>query len=137
MFRMLGLPSLLLFVSCSSNKTLTPEERRSALHSATSLAAESSAFLAYASLGKATEAFASGHIEYLRQETGRCGQELGSPAADSTDDAASIEAREQMQTLADTLARAKLRLQDRAALKAAHDRAEDIRKALESLNPPQ
>lgn len=65
------LPLCLLVVSCSKPKTISQQELRSDLLSATSLASESELFMAQLQENRTTKIFAKAHIHYLHEEATR------------------------------------------------------------------
>jgi hypothetical protein len=127
--------SLALLTSCSRSEPLRRKELSSALHSAASLAAETSFFIAYVSENRATEAYATAHMGYLKQEADRLRQDFsltGTPSAPAL-----RRAGEQVQALENLLADATFHTHDRAVLAAARRQADEIRTSLETLASSQ
>ena len=66
----------LVLASCSRSKTVSRQELRSDLIAAVSLASETELFIGQLLEGRATPAFARGHLDYLRQEATRAADTL-------------------------------------------------------------
>jgi hypothetical protein len=71
-----------VFTSCAGRKTLRPDELRSDLGAAVSLAAETQLFIAQMENDHGTRAFAVGHLGYLRDEALRSAKELREAQSD-------------------------------------------------------
>jgi hypothetical protein len=78
--------ALAALLSCSRQKPLSRDELQSKLRSAESIAAETGTFIDYVQHGRATNPYATGHIEYLSSELSRIAKELHDslPPADAS-----------------------------------------------------
>ncbi len=65
-----------LLAGCSHNQSIDPEELKSAATELTSIAAEAELFANFVAQGHATNAYAKGHPEYLRQQSKDLHQEF-------------------------------------------------------------
>lgn len=68
--------ALAALTSCPHQKPISRDELQSKLRSAASVAAEASTFLTYVRQQRATDQYASGHIQYLSSELDRTAKEL-------------------------------------------------------------
>lgn len=125
----------LAFASCGGPKTMRPDELRSDIRSAVSLAAETNLFITQMQNDRGTHSFAAGHLGYLRDETLRSAKEL----RDSQADPAVAESVGTCIAQLDSLVREIAILQDKAevndinALLPSRARVADIHDALSSL----
>jgi hypothetical protein len=94
---------ILSLASCSSQKTISPQDLRSKLTMATSLAAESEAFLDVVAQGRSTATFAIGHAQYLSAAARRLVHELDKPAADANLEHVRQDCRDELSQLARAL----------------------------------
>jgi hypothetical protein len=70
------------FASCARPKTMTPDQLRSDIRSALSLATETQLFVAQIQNARAPRAFAAGHLAYLGDEARRSARELRESQSD-------------------------------------------------------
>ncbi len=125
-----------LFVGCSQRKAITPDQLRSAIRQARSLAAESELFVDFVLQGSATQTYAEGHAAYLEEQ-------IQDSAAQLTGDAAEPDTRKSLRIcraallrLARELSRVQAAIRDPQALVAARSSIAGIREDLDTAGRP-
>jgi hypothetical protein len=124
----------LTLISCSRPKTISREELHSDLLAAISLASETELFINQLQDGRATSAFAEGHLAYLHQEASRSANELRRARADEPMAGALENGRTQLDSLSTMLADLKAKSDNKESLSASRQQAAKIRMNLEHVN---
>ena len=93
----------LALTCCSHQKPISRDELKSKLRSASSIAAETTAFVDYVRQQRATEHYAKGHLEYLRSELAHTSQELRDSPPPAGAEAQTTECHKQVDALAAAL----------------------------------
>ena len=122
----------LVLASCSRSKTVSRQELRSDLVAAVSLASETELFIGQLLEGRATPAFARGHLDYLRQEATRAADALREAHAGEGMSGQLESCRAQMAALALLLAGHRAEATDK--LSDDRQQARRIRLVLEQAN---
>ena len=124
----------LVLASCSRSKTVSRQELRSDLVAAVSLASETELFIGQLLEGRATPAFARGHLDYLRQEATRAADTLREAHAGEGMAGQLESCRAQMAALALLLAGLENRAEATDKLSDDRQQARRIRLVLEQEN---
>lgn len=129
---MVLLPALsLLVMSCSQQKTISREELRSNLRSATSIANETELSIDFVMRKQVTHNFAAGHFRYLGQELAKSTKEFASLRPERGLEQNLKNSGTQLDALAGTLQRIPSEIGDPQALTASKKQVGAIRRALE------
>jgi hypothetical protein len=123
--------SLLLLAGCAGKKTITPDELRSQIGSAISLASETETFLDYVRQHRSTRPYSAGHLNYLADEADRASQDLQKSVPPANAEQQFQTCLTQLRELVKQLTAVRSSLDNRDALAVATTRITHIRKALE------
>lgn len=124
----------LLLTSCSRHKTVTPEELRSHLLSAISVATEAEIFIDYIRANRVTRNYAHGHINYLADQLERSSQELQAGVPDTISEEKLRMCRLDLDALNGQLGVLPQLIGDPNALTAAKERIARLRQTLEETD---
>jgi siroheme synthase len=123
----------ILLSSCSRQKIIGPDDLRSQLTAAISLAAETETFLDYLSQHRSTTSFAAGHLAYLSQTAADAAKELHQSTPTYSIEQQFTQSQRQLDALASQLAA----LQHQAALgqpsATTKGQLAELRRSLEQL----
>lgn len=117
--------------SCSHPKTMSPEELRSTLTEAVSIASESEMFIDYALQKRTTRNYASAHLEYLLEQASQAAKETHESVADAQTQQVKAVCEEQLDRLVQSLSFAHRELDDTDKLRIAKQRIDNARSALD------
>jgi hypothetical protein len=121
----------LALASCSSSKTISPDELRSDLLAAVSLASETEMLIDQLLEGRVTSAFAEGHLTYLEKEALNSASELRRARADERMASVLETGRAQVDSLATMLGALRKRTDDKEYLSVGTKQAARMRVTLE------
>jgi hypothetical protein len=127
----MGVTTLLALAACSHTKTLDPDELRSDLTQAISLASETETFVDYVLLNRSTANFARGHLGYLQEEAGQFASELSDSSPQSSIKHVLPTCAKELASLADALGSAQQDSGNPETLRVINRHIAGIRRQLE------
>lgn len=119
--------------ACSRQKTVGPDDLRSDLTSAISLASETETFINYVSQQRATSNFAEGHLAYLAETARQSAKELHESTPVHSIVQQFADAQKQLDALAFQLATLRDQLARRPARSASTQQLSSILHSLEQI----
>jgi hypothetical protein len=125
--------ALAALTSCSHPKPLSRDELQSKLRSAASVAAEANTFVTYVRQQRATDQYASGHLEYLLSEFNRTAKELHQALPTSDAGPQFAEGVKHVDALAEELTKLQSRIENRDELAREQDQIAAINKRLQQV----
>ena len=116
---LLAILTALFITSCTQQKTISPEELRSAVTQAISLASESDMLIDSVLQKRVTRSYARGHIEYLLDAVARTRQDLNASSPELSNKEHLCKSRQQLDLLVKVLTEAQSELDNAESLQAA------------------
>jgi deoxyribodipyrimidine photolyase len=120
-------------LSCSRQSTTGPEDLRSNLTSAISIAVEAETFIDFIEQHRATHQFAKAHFQYLAQQVQSASEELHAPSSNSPLAQAIQGTQSQLTSFTNELTAEGNHIADPDALAAGRGRIRNIRQTLEQM----
>ena len=123
----------LLLSGCSHHKIIGPDDLRSQLTAAISLASETETFLDYLSSQRSTANFAAGHLAYLSQTAADAAKDLHQATPTYSIEKQFTQTRQQVDALSSQLAALQQEVAVGQTPAAAKDQLTDVRRSLEQI----
>lgn len=123
----------ILLSGCSHQKIIGPDDLRSQLTAAISLASETETFLDYVSQHRFTANFAAGHLAYLSQTAAYAVKDLHQATPTYSIEKQFTQSRQQLDALSSQLAALQRKVAVGQISAAAKDQLADVRRSLEQI----